>query len=56
MFLFRYLPRDVERQEVRADGDHPVHPGDARVAAAARQPAVGPRGLLDGPDNPPGDV
>ena len=56
MRVFRYLPRDVERQEVRADGDHLVHQSDARVAAAARQPSAGPGGLPDGSDNTPGDV
>ena len=56
MILTRYLPRDAERQEVRADRDDLGHQSDAGVAAAARQPPAGPRGLLDGPDNPSGDV
>ena len=39
----RDLPRDAERQEVRADGGGAGHPRAARPPAAARQPAARPR-------------
>ena len=39
----RDLPRDAERQEVRADGGGAGHPRAARPPAAAGQPAARPR-------------
>ena len=38
----RDVPRDAERQEVRADGGGAGHPRAARAAAAAGQPAARP--------------
>lgn len=50
----RDLPRDAERQEVRADHDDCLHPSAASPGAAAGQPPAGPGELHPGPVRRPG--
>ena len=50
----RDLPRDAERQEVRADHDDRLHPGVAGPGPSARQPSAGPGELHPGPVHRPG--